>query len=292
MTITSAPPARLGRLALELGGGRRLDHLDAVRRRDGEVGGEQGHLRTTPLRLGGEGDAHPTGGAVAEEADGVDRLARAAGADEHVPAGERSGGRAEELLDPRGDLLRLGHAADADLAFGELARLRSDQLDAALAQRRRVRLRRRVRPHARVHRRRDQHRAAVRERSLGEDVVCEPVRELRQRVRRQRRDHEQVGPLQMWIWIVRVRIGGSGLAREREEGLGADEALGAPRRQRQHVVAGLDEQPHELAGLVGRDAAGDPEQDARHRLIVPANVGTRPRLRGSRPDRERAERRL
>ena len=106
----------------------------------------------------------------------------------------------------------------------------------------------------------------MRERRLGEDVVGEAVRELGERVRRQRRDHEQVGALQ-----VRVGIGALALAREREERLGADEALGAARRQRQHVVARLDEEAHELAGLVGRDAAGDPEQDARHTDIVPAN---------------------
>ena len=56
-------------------------------------------------------------------------------------------------------------------------------------------------------------------------------------------------------------------ARER---LGPDEPLGAPRRRAASPRARPDEQPHELAGLVGRDAAGDPEQDARHRPILPA----------------------
>jgi hypothetical protein len=43
-------------------------------------------------------------------------------------------------------------------------------------------------------------------------------------------------------------------------------------------MAALDEEPQELAGLVGRDAAGDPEQDARHRPIVPAQARPRWRL--------------
>ena len=40
---------------------------------------------------------------------------------------------------------------------------------------------------------REQHGAAVRKRGLGDEVVREPVRELRERVRGERRDDEQVG---------------------------------------------------------------------------------------------------
>ena len=72
-----------------------------------------------------------------------------------------------------------------------------------------------------VHRRRDEHRPVVRERGLGEDVVREPVREPRERVRRQRRDDEEIGALE-----VRVRAFGR-LAGERVERLRGDEALGA-----------------------------------------------------------------
>ena len=97
------------------------------------------------------------------------------------------------------------------------------ELDAARTQRARVGLSRLVLPHAGVHRRRDEHRAAVRERRLGENVVGEPVRELRERVRGQRRDHEQVGALE-----VRVGIGARGLAREREERLGRERIARRP----------------------------------------------------------------
>ena len=120
---------------------------------------------------------------------------------------------------------------EAGLALGELALRRADDLHAARAQHLDVRLRRRVLPHAGVHRRRDEERPAVGERRLGEHVVGEPVRELRERVRRQRRDHERVGARQVRIEIVRRRP-----ARERVEGLGGDEALGAGRDERQHVV--------------------------------------------------------
>ena len=266
------------RLALHVRGRRRVDHLDAVRNADGQVGREQGHVGTPAFRLGGQRDAHPARGAVAEKTDRIERLARAAGADEDLGAGERTlcliDTCSEQRLDPRGDRLRLAHPPQSDLTFGELAGFGSDQLDAASPQRRHVRLRCLVLPHARVHRRRDQHGPPVCQRRLGEDVVGEAVGELGERVRGQGRDHEQIRALQMWIRVGALRPTG-----QREEGLSADEALGAAGRQRQHVVAGLDEQAHELAGLVGRDAAGDAEQDACHAHIVPTK-GRPPKQRG------------
>ena len=160
----------------------------------------------------------------------------------------------------RDDLLRLGHAADADLALGELAARRPDDLDAAREQQLVVRTRRRVLPHPRVHGGCDEDRAVVGEHGLGERVVGQAVGEARHRVRRQRRDDEQIGALEM-----RIRVGGSRRSRERVERLGGDEALGAARRQRQHVMAGANEQADDLARLVGRDPAGDAKDDARHR---------------------------
>ena len=98
-----------------------------------------------------------------------------------LPGERAAAGRlvAEELLDARRDLLRLGHPPRADEPLGELAVVRAHDHGAALDEQREVRLRRRVLPHRRVHRRREQQRAAVRERRLGEQVVGEPVREPR-----------------------------------------------------------------------------------------------------------------
>jgi hypothetical protein len=76
------------RLALDVRGGRRRDDLDALGRFDGEVRGQQRHPGAAAPRLGGERDAHATGRAVAEEANGVERLSRPAGADEDVAARE------------------------------------------------------------------------------------------------------------------------------------------------------------------------------------------------------------
>ncbi len=99
----------------------------------------------------------------------------------------------------------------------------------------------------------------MRERRLGQDVVGEPVGELGERVRRARRDDEQVGARQVEIDVVSRRT-----PRERAKRLGGDEALGAGRDQRNDVVALLDEQPAQLARLVGGDAAGHPQEDAGH----------------------------
>ena len=108
----------------------------------------------------------------------------------------------------------------------------------------------------------------MRERRLGEDVVGEPVRELRERVRRAGRDDEQVG----------ARRGAgrdprpAGRRASAAKVSARDEALGAGRDERDDLVAVLDEQPHELARLVGGDAAGDAEEDSRHGRIVPVRA--------------------
>ncbi len=181
---------------------------------DCEVRGEQRHLGPAPPRFLGHGHAHAARRAVADVAHGVERLARASRGDEHALARERARAAlpaAQELLGASVDLLGLRHPPHALLALGELTFRRPDEGHASGAQQLHVRLGRRVRPHARVHRRRHEHRPRVRQRSLGQDVVGEPVRQSRERVRRQRRDHEQIGPLEMRIGIrasaasVRVR---------------------------------------------------------------------------------------
>src|SRR5437588_138595 len=145
--------------------GRGLDDLDPGGRSDREVRRKERHLCATAACLARERDAHPPRRAVAEVPHRVERLARPARRDDDAAADERR--RPQELLAPCGDRLRLGHPPHAALALGELAILRADQLDAALAQNRDIRLRRRMAPHARVHRGGDEDRPAVREGGLG-----------------------------------------------------------------------------------------------------------------------------
>ena len=171
------------------------------RRRDGEVRREQDDVGAAPARLLGEGDAHAAGGAVADEAGRVERLARAAGGDEHALAREaarargaaRPGGRSPRAR-PSGR--RPTRPRPSRPRRGRRARRRGRRSVSAFA---------RVAgcaPHARVHRGRDEHGPAVGERRLGEEVVGEPVRELRERVRGARRDDEQVGAGQVGVEVL------------------------------------------------------------------------------------------
>ena len=94
-------------------------------------------------------------------------------------------------------------------------------------------------------------RPVVRERGLGDDVVGEAVREPRERVRRERRDD-----------VAGRRAPGAGTGRspprgERPERLGGDEPLGAAGHEGSHLVSRADEQPDELARLVGGDPSGN-----------------------------------
>ena len=66
--------------ARQLGGGLDVDPADARRRRERDVGGDEGDLGAAARRRGGERQAHPAAGAVADEAHRVDRLAGPAGA--------------------------------------------------------------------------------------------------------------------------------------------------------------------------------------------------------------------
>jgi hypothetical protein len=98
----------------------------------------------------------------------------------------------------------------------------------------------------------------MREGCLGEDAVREAVRELRHRVGGQRRDHVQVGPLEM-----RVEVFPGGTTRERGERLHGHEALRAPGHDRDHLVAVADEAADQLACLVGGDPPAHPYENPR-----------------------------
>ena len=168
------------------------------------------------------------------------------------------------------DLLRLRHAPDTALSLRQLPFLRADQLHPTLAEPRGVLLRRRVLPHADVHRRRGEHRAAEGEHRLREHAVGEAVRELGERVRGQRRNHQQVS-----LDEVRVEIARHLAPRERLERLRRDERLGLGRQERRDVVPVPDQETAELARLVGGDATGHTEDHARHGDIVPRRTSAR-----------------
>ena len=98
-------------------------------RGNGEVRGEQYHLGPAAPCLLGQRDAHAAGGAIADEPGCVERLAGAAGGDEHALAAEAAG--REQRLGAARDLGGLGHPPDPPLTLGGLALVGTDELDAA-----------------------------------------------------------------------------------------------------------------------------------------------------------------
>ena len=114
----------------------------------------------------------------------------------------------------------------------------------------------------------------MRERSLADEVVGDPVGQLRKGVRREGRDHVEVGPRQVRIEILALLEPG-----EREERLPPHEPVGPVGDEGNDLVAGLDEQPDELTRFVSGNSAGDANQDPGHRHIVPTS-GPRKRIPG------------
>ena len=114
----------------------------------------------------------------------------------------------------------------------------------------------------------------MRERRLGEEVVGEPVRELRERVRRARRDEQQVGARQMKVDVVAGRP-----ARKRAKGLSADEALGPGRNERHDLMPAPDEEPANLARLVSGNPPRDAQKNPSHQEMMPGK-----RQQGPRPE--------
>jgi hypothetical protein len=271
---------------LQLGRGRDLATAHSRRHGQRHVGGDDHHLGTTSLCRMCQSEAHPPGGAVADEAHAVDRLARAAGGDEHPqPAPAR--GHGERCCTCLEDARGLGQTTDALLAFGgQPTAVGRDDLRAARAQDLQVRLRRRTLIHTVVHRRCDDKWAVGDERATAEQVVGETVRELCDRVRCGGSYDVEVGvgdELEMAERLVRrERLAGEratrGIALElvdqhrsagqrRERSL-ADEPPARGRLYDTHGVPGGGRQTHQLERLVRGDAAADAEQDSGHDLVL------------------------
>ena len=158
------------RLALQVGGGRRLDD-GAAGRAHGGVAEQRRHLGAAQQRRVGERDAHAAARAVAEEAHRVERLARAAGRDQHAAARRadrpgRSSAATAAWMSPGGARrpAPVSPSASSPCSGPTITAPRApQQLDGGL--------RGRVLPHAHVHRRRDDEAAGQRQRRLGQHVV-------------------------------------------------------------------------------------------------------------------------
>ncbi len=182
-----------------------LDPRDLRGCRDRDVRGQERDARAARRGRLGEGHAHPARAAVADEAHGVDRLARAAGRDDDVPparpsssssAAARSAVFAAPWRVRSTSARRSAGSARRPCPASPLEASRPSPGSAittpTLAQQRDVRLRGRVAPHPVVHRRGDDQRLGH-ERGGGEEIVGEAVREACDRVRRGGSDQHQVG---------------------------------------------------------------------------------------------------
>ena len=130
--------------------------------------------------------------------------------------------RREQLRRSRARSRPAPPSAHAPLAFGHLAFVRPDQLDAARAQRLDVRLRRRMRPHARVHRRRNEHGPRCASAASVSMLSASPCASFASVFAVHGATTSRSAARQ-----VRVEILVGGPARERPEGLSADEPLRA-----------------------------------------------------------------
>ena len=233
-------------------------------RRHREVCGEQRHVGAAPACLRRERHAHPSRRAVADEADRVERLARAAGRDEHPLPTQRTvpheqGARGAE------DLLRLGHPPHAELSLGRLALVRPEEDDAAHAQRLGIRAGRRDATTCRgfiagATSTGPRCASAASVRTLSESPCASLASVFAVHGATTRRSAR----VEVEVDVVSRRT-----PRERLKRLGGDEALGARRDEGNDLVALLHEQPAQLARLVGGDAAGHPQEDAGHARMMP-----------------------
>ncbi len=273
----------LEHLLAHLGGRAHGDHLHAARRRKVHRAGDQDHARAA--RGGGFGQrvAHLAAGTVGDVAHRVERLLGGAGGDQHGFAFQVAA-PARFALDGLGDGLRIGQAARAGHAAGQVAALRLHDAVAAPAQRFQVGLRGGVLPHVDVHGGRHHHRAGEGQVERGEEIVRQAVGQLGDQVGRGRRDHQQLVLLGHGDVLDGAldgeQIGEHLAAGERGEGQRPDELLRGRGHDGLHLVALLHQQARQLGGLIGRDAAADAQDDLHaaglQRRLRPAAVPPAP----------------
>ena len=264
---------------------------------EGRRAADENDLGAAAVRGFGQRVAHLAAGAVAEEADGVESLARAAGGDEHDFAGQIVAA-AKSAEDRAGDGLGLGHAARAHHAAGQLARSRLDDAHAALAEDFEVGLRGRMLPHVHVHGGGDQDRRRRGQVEGGEEVVGNAVGELGQDVGRGGGDDQRVGPLRLADVLDAVLFGGGFVgavpgarvvpqagddlvAGERGEGERLDESRGRPGHDHMDLKSLALQGAHQFRRFIRGNSAGDAHGDSHGSIVAGFGWGRRGRRRGA-----------
>ena len=272
-------------------GGHDLDEFTVCGRMQGRRAADENDFCAAALRGFGQRVTHFAAGAVAEETNGVKGLARAAGGDENNFSCQVM--TAAERIEHRvGNGLRLGHAACADHAAGQIACAWFNNADAALTQRFKVGLRGWVVPHIHVHRGSHQDRRLCGQVHCGEEVVGDAVGEFGQDVGRGRSNDQRIGPLRLADVLNAIlfacgftaaidgarvvpEAGDDLVAGQRGEGEGLDKPGG--RRGHDHVdFKGLALQgAHQFRRLVGGNSAGDAHGYSHGSIVAGFDCGRR-----------------
>ena len=173
------------------------------------------------------------------------------------------------------DSERLGQPSGAELAAGHRAFVGLKHSDAALPQEGDVAHRGGMLPHPHIHRRHGQNRLVSCQQQGGGKIVGNPARHLGEQVCSRRADDHQVGlprELDMPHLDLVLEVPQGGVHRifaERGQRQRGDELRTAVGQHAGylagHAADALADQAHKLAGLVGRDAATNDQQDARTR---------------------------
>ena len=235
-------------------GGRDQDHVGAA------VGGRRG-----------EGKAHLAAGVI-DEAHWIDGLARAARGDHHLATREvvtRADGVNHRVEDRRRD----SEAAGARVAAREVACVRLDDIDLAVAQRGDVLLHRRLGPHGVIHRGCDHHRAPRGQQRRGDDIVRAAACDPSDHIGRCRRDQDQLGPVAEEHVRLGAADGGPHAGQDRSAGDALerrrpDKARRRRRHRDTHLAPGLRQRRSQVDDLVRRDASGDQQRDAQAAQLV------------------------
>ena len=174
---------------------------------------------------------------------------------------------AQQLADRVPHRHRLGQAARAVFAAGHRAFIGIEHMDAARDQVLDVVLRGGMLPHPHIHRRHCQHWFISREQQRGRHIVSDAVRHLGEQIGRGRADDNQIGAARQ-LDVAHLDLTGQiperGVHRvfaERGQGHRGDEFGAALGQHTADLAAALADQAHQLASLIGRDAAADDEQD-------------------------------
>jgi hypothetical protein len=176
---------------------------------------------------------------------------------------------AERVGDLEPDHFGLGQAAGAELAAGHLAFVGLHHPHPGLAQPLDVARRRGVLPHPHVHRRHREHGLVGGEDQRGGEIVGDPRGHLGEEVGGRRADHHEVGlaaeldVADLGFAVGIPQRGVDRVAAERGEAHRGDELRAPVGQHAGHLAAALADQAHELAGLVGGDAAAHDQQDSR-----------------------------